>query len=51
MLAATLADAEMVYRVYSAWIRESDGEQMDLLNRKLGFAPTMPPENKITKIR
>ncbi len=41
----------MVYRVYSAWIKEFDGEQVDLLNRNLGFAPTVPPANKITKIR
>lgn len=44
-------DAEMVYRVYSAWIKEFDGEQVDLLNRNLGFAPTTPPAIKITKIR
>lgn len=50
MLAATLADAEMVYRVYSAWIRDFGGEQLDMLNRKFGFAPIMPPENKIKKL-
>lgn len=37
-------DAEMVYRVYSAWIKEFDGEQVDLLNEKFGFAPIVPPK-------
>lgn len=32
-------DAEMVYRVYSAWIKEFDGEQVDMLNQNLGFVP------------
>lgn len=36
-------DAEMVYRVYSAWINDYDGEQIDLLNSKMGITPTMPP--------
>lgn len=44
-------DAEMVYRVYSAWIKEFDGEQVELLNQRLGFAPNTPPERKITKIK
>ncbi|SAF45762.1 site-specific integrase [Enterobacter kobei] len=43
-------DAEMVYRVYSAWIKEFDGEQVELLNQRLGFAPTTPLEGKIIKI-
>ncbi|MFK3711815.1 tyrosine-type recombinase/integrase [Leclercia adecarboxylata] len=42
-------DAEMVYRVYSAWIKEFDGEQVDMLNRNLGFAPIVSPSAKITK--
>lgn len=42
-------DAEMVYRVYSAWIKEFDGEQVRLLNRNLGFASTVPLNMKITK--
>lgn len=37
-------DAEMVYRVYSAWIKEFDGEQIDMLNEKFGFAPIVPPK-------
>lgn len=40
-------DAQMVYRVYSAWISEFDGEQIELLNKKLGNAPIMPPSLKI----
>lgn len=43
-------DAEMVYRVYSAWIKELDGEQVEMLNRNLGFAPIVPPKEKISKI-
>ncbi len=27
----------MVYRVYSSWIKELDGEQVEMLNEKLGF--------------
>ena len=42
-------DAQMVYRVYSAWIKEFDGEQVDLLNSKLASAPTMPPALKLVK--
>lgn len=37
-------DAEMVFRVYSAWIKEFDGEQVNMLNEKFGFAPTVPPK-------
>lgn len=44
-------DAEMVYRVYSTWIKEFDGEQVELLNRNLRFAPTIPLTMKITKIK
>lgn len=43
-------DAEMVYRVYSAWIKEFDGEQVELLNERLGFAPSMPLKTKLSKI-
>ena len=43
-------DAEMVYRVYSSWINEFDGEQVDMLNDRLGFAPNMPPEGRIIKL-
>lgn len=43
-------DAEMVYRVYSAWIKEFDGEQIEMLNRNLGFAPIAPLKGKISKI-
>jgi integrase len=35
-------DAEMVFRVYSAWVKEFDGEQVNMLNEKLGFAPNVP---------
>ncbi|MFB5745106.1 Arm DNA-binding domain-containing protein [Cedecea sp. S5-13] len=42
-------DAEMVFRVYSSWIKEFDGEQVSMLNQKLGVAPTVPPNKKITK--
>ncbi|MCK4228193.1 MULTISPECIES: hypothetical protein [Enterobacter] len=41
-------DAEMVYRVYSAWIKVFDGEQVELLNERLGFALTMPLKTKIS---
>ncbi|WP_257805850.1 site-specific integrase [Enterobacter ludwigii] len=44
-------DAEMVYRVYSAWIKEFDGEQVELLNKRLGFAPSMPLKTKLSKIK
>ena len=44
-------NAEMVYRVYLAWIKEFDGEQVDMLNQRLGYAPNTPPETKITKIK
>lgn len=40
-------DAQMVYRVYGAWIKEFDGEQVELLNSKLNVAPSMPPALKI----
>lgn len=43
-------DAEMVYRVYSAWIKEFDGEQVDLLNERLGFVPNMSQIAKQTKL-
>ncbi|HDI3034268.1 site-specific integrase [Cronobacter turicensis] len=43
-------DAEMVYRVYSAWIKEFDGDQVEMLNQKLGFAPNTPPASKTTKL-
>lgn len=43
-------DAEMVYRVYSAWIKEFDGDQVELLNQRLGFAPNTPPEGKVIKL-
>lgn len=43
-------DAEMVYRVYSAWIKEFDGEQVELLNQRLGFAPNTPPRAEILKL-
>ncbi|QJT80876.1 integrase [Kosakonia sp. MUSA4] len=39
-------DPEMVYRVYSAWIKEFDGEQVELLNSRLNIAPIMPPKLK-----
>jgi len=32
-------DAEMVFRVYSSWIKEFDGEQVSMLNQKLGIVP------------
>lgn len=32
----------MVFRVYSAWVKEFDGEQVNMLNEKLGFAPNVP---------
>ncbi|WP_447439503.1 tyrosine-type recombinase/integrase [Enterobacter cloacae] len=35
-------DAEIVYRVYSAWIMEFDGEPVELLNERLGFDPICP---------
>lgn len=35
-------DAQMVYRVYSSWIREFDGDQVEMLNDKIGNAPIAP---------
>lgn len=43
-------DAEMVFRVYSAWIKEYDVSQVEMLNRHLGFVPNTPPEGKIFEI-
>lgn len=42
-------DPEMVYRVYSAWIKEFDGEQVELLNSRLNIAPITPPKLKIVR--
>lgn len=39
-------DVQMVYRVYGAWIKEFDGEQVELLNSRLNIAPIMPPRLK-----
>lgn len=35
-------DAQMVYRVYSSWIKEFDGDQVEMLNGKLPTAPITP---------
>lgn len=35
-------DAQMVYRVYSSWIKEFDGDQVHMLNDKYGSAPIAP---------
>ena len=35
-------DAQMVYRVYSSWIKEFDGDQVEMLNGKLATAPITP---------
>ncbi|EMR0736671.1 site-specific integrase [Citrobacter braakii] len=35
-------DAQMVYRVYSSWIKEFNGDQVRMLNDKFGVAPSMP---------
>nr|WP_249418558.1 tyrosine-type recombinase/integrase [Citrobacter freundii] len=35
-------DAQMVYRVYSSWIKEFNGDQVSMLNDKYGTAPIMP---------
>ncbi|WP_227317473.1 tyrosine-type recombinase/integrase [Cedecea davisae] len=43
-------DAEMVFRVYSAWIKEFDGEQVSMLNQKLGVAPTVPLNENLSKL-
>ena len=32
----------MVYRVYSSWIKELNGDQVRMLNDKYSDAPTMP---------
>lgn len=40
-------NAEMVYTVYSAWINALGGEQIDLLNNRIGgysSVPMVPPE-------
>lgn len=41
-------DAEMVFRVYSAWVKEFDGEQVNMLNEKLGFAPNVPQKGIVS---
>ncbi|AVL18693.1 hypothetical protein B2J95_11830 [Enterobacter cloacae] len=41
-------DAEMVW-MYSAWINEFDGEQVELLNERLGFASNMPLKTKLNQ--
>ncbi len=40
----------MVFRVYSAWIKEFDGEQVSMLNQKLGVAPTVPLNENLSKL-
>lgn len=35
-------DAQMVYRIYSSWIKEFDGDQIRMLNDKYGSAPIVP---------
>lgn len=35
-------DAQMVYRVYSSWIKEFNGDQVSMLNDKYGTAPIAP---------
>lgn len=42
-------DAEMVFRVYSAWIKEFDGQQVEMLNSNLGYAPTAPQKRLSSK--
>lgn len=37
-------DAQMVYRVYSAWLKEFSGDQVSMLNDKYGVAPITPPK-------
>lgn len=40
-------NAEMVYTVYSAWINALDGDQITLLNPRIGgynSVPLVPPE-------
>lgn len=37
-----MEDAQMVYRVYSSWIKEFNGDQVRMLNDKYSDAPTMP---------
>lgn len=32
----------MVYRVYSSWIKEFNGDQVSMLNDKYGTAPITP---------
>lgn len=43
-------DAEMVFRVYSSWIKEFDGEQVSMLNQKLGIVPIVS-QTKIKKVK
>jgi len=40
-------DAQMVFKVYSAWIKDFDDEQVSLLNQRLTNAPITPPELKV----
>lgn len=44
-------DAEMMYRVYSAWNKDFDGEQAELLKEHLSFAPNTPLKTKIFKLK
>ncbi|WP_313448451.1 site-specific integrase, partial [Pseudescherichia sp.] len=37
-------DAQMVYRVYSAWLKEFSGDQVSMLNDKYGVTPITPPK-------
>lgn len=43
-------DAEMVFRVYSSWIKEFDGEQVSMLNQKLGIVPIVS-QTEIKKVK
>ena len=35
---------------YSAWIKEFDGEQVELLSERLGLAHSMPLKTKLSNI-
>lgn len=40
-------NAEMIYTVYSAWINALDGDQIEILNHRIGgysSVPLVPPE-------
>ena len=36
----------MVYRVYSSWIKEFNGDQVSMLNDKYSTAPHYAPEGR-----